>query len=133
MGKVFVVEGARTKAQHVLYIDDDASLIRIGQRLLERFGYEVSGYTNPNEAIEAVRVSPARFDVVVVDQNMPEMFGTAVAQEIAVLRSDLPIILVSGNLPPEEQLAAGTIRHRLGKPFTGEQLSAAIALALDRR
>ena len=51
-------------------------------------------------ALQAFRDSPRRFDVVLTDESMPELAGTALAGEISLLRLDLPIVLKSGELRP---------------------------------
>jgi len=125
---------AHATAGHVLYIDDELSLLRGVSRLLERLGYQATAHNVAAEALEVLRADPGRFDVVVVDQNMPTMSGTDVARALHRLRPDLPIVLVSGNLVhTDDELAAVGIRHRLDKPFTGEQLGRVLALALGRR
>ena len=68
--------------QHILYLDDDESLVLLVKRLLERRGYRVSGYTDQREALAALRADPAAFDLVVTDYNMPGMSGLDVAREV---------------------------------------------------
>ncbi|MBC7625391.1 MAG: response regulator [Aeromicrobium sp.] len=82
--------------QRILYIDDDESLVFLVHRLLERRGYRIVGYTNQREAIEALRVDPAAFDLVVTDYNMPGMSGLDVAREVRAIRADLPVAVASG-------------------------------------
>ncbi len=87
---------AASGGQHILYVDDDESLVFLVQRLLERRGYRISGYTNQREALEVLRVDPAAFDLVVTDYNMPGMSGLDVAREVRVIRADLPVAVASG-------------------------------------
>jgi CheY-like chemotaxis protein len=42
------------------------------------------------------RAAPQRFDAVLSDESMPELTGTELAREIALLRPDMPIVLMSG-------------------------------------
>jgi len=46
--------------------------------------------------LHAFRESPQRFDIVLTDKSMPELAGTAFAGEVAGLRPDVPIALMSG-------------------------------------
>jgi signal transduction histidine kinase/ActR/RegA family two-component response regulator len=80
----------------ILYLDDDESLVYLVQRLLERRGYRVSGYTDQREALDAIRADPAMFDLVVTDYNMPGMSGLDVARSARAIRADLPIAIASG-------------------------------------
>ncbi|MEQ1515579.1 MAG: PAS domain S-box protein [Usitatibacteraceae bacterium] len=82
--------------QHILYLDDDESLVLLVIRLLERRGYRVSGFTAQREALSALRADPAGFDLVVTDYNMPGMSGLDVAREVRAIRADMPVAIASG-------------------------------------
>ena len=82
--------------QHILYLDDDESLLFLLKRLLERRGYRVSCYLDQGEALAALRAKPAAFDLVVSDYNMPGMSGLDVAREVRLIRADLPVAIASG-------------------------------------
>jgi PAS domain S-box-containing protein len=90
------------KGCRLLYIDDDESLLFLVRRLLERHGYEVTGFVDARKAIEHLRAEPYAFDVVVTDYNMPYLSGLDVARAIRNIRADLPVAIVSGFV--DEQL-----------------------------
>jgi CheY-like chemotaxis protein len=100
-------EGAVTETaamgagQHILYIDDDESLVFLMKRLIERRGFRISGYTDPSEALAALRTDPHLFDLVVSDYNMPGMSGLDVAREVRAIRADLPVAVASGFIDEE--------------------------------
>src|SRR5205809_1111397 len=73
----------RGHGEHVLYVDDDETMVVLVERLLERSGYRVSGYHDAHQAIAAVRDNPQGFDFVVTDFNMPDCSGLEVAHELA--------------------------------------------------
>ena len=79
-----------------MYIDDDDTLIYMVKRMLERRGYIVSSYTDPREALKALRAAPDEFDIVVTDYNMPFLSGLDVARAVRNLRPGLPIAIASG-------------------------------------
>ncbi|MBW2681099.1 MAG: response regulator, partial [Deltaproteobacteria bacterium] len=60
------------------------------QPMIERLGYKVIARTSSIEALEAFRVNPDRFDLVITDFTMPNMTGIELAKEILKLRSDIP-------------------------------------------
>ncbi len=82
--------------KRILCVDDDESVVFLMLRLLERQGYRVSGYTDPREALAAVRADPGGFDLVVTDYNMPGMSGLDVARAVRAIRPDLPVAVASG-------------------------------------
>lgn len=117
----------------ILLLDDESSLVRIGKVLLERLGYKVAGFVEPEAALAAFRSAPGEFDIIVTDQNMPRISGLEVARAMRKLRPELPIVLVSGNglLIGSEDSIADPL-YRLGKPYTRGALSAILRKALCR-
>jgi len=117
------------KGKHLLYLDDEAAIIFLMKRLLERKGYRVSGYTEPRQALAAVRANPSEFDLVVTDYYMPGMSGLEVAQALKELRPDLPVVMASGYISEELRTKAPAvgIRELIYKPNTVEDLCEAIA------
>jgi PAS domain S-box-containing protein len=103
--------------KNILYVDDDDSLVFLVRRLLERRGYRVSSYTDQGEALAALRVDPAAFDLVITDYNMPGMSGLDVAREVRALRADLPVAVASGFVDDElrSQAAAAGVRELIYK------------------
>ncbi len=96
--------------QHILYLDDDDTLVFLVQRLLERRGYLVSAFSTQEDAIDAVRQSPAKFALLLTDYNMPGMSGIEVAKQVRALNPDLPVAVASGYITDElksEAAAAG--------------------------
>jgi PAS domain S-box-containing protein len=108
----------------VLYLDDDPVMVTMVQGLLQRSGYRVTCFEDPQLAMVTLRAQPDAFDIVVTDHNMPGLSGLDVAGEIARLRPGLPVVISSGYLS-EEMLAAATrsgVRSVMQKEFTLEQL-----------
>jgi CheY-like chemotaxis protein len=108
----------------VLYVDDEEALVALVTRTLGRLGYTVTGRTNPIEALELFRANPAAFDAVVTDLAMPQLSGFDLATRMLAIRPELPIIMTSGFVRPEDQeraLAMG-LRDLILKPDTIAQL-----------
>ena len=57
----------------VLFVDDEANILKALQRLLRNEPLNVLTATSPQEAIELLESTPAQ--VVVSDQRMPDMSG----------------------------------------------------------
>ena len=109
---------------HILFVEDEKSLAKLGEEALKRFGYEVRVCTSGSEALEAFRAEPFRFDAVVTDQTMPKMTGEVLSQELLRIRPDVPIILCTGFthlITPEKAKAIG-IRTFLMKPLLARDL-----------
>jgi CheY-like chemotaxis protein len=114
----------RAASQRVMYIDDEAALVQLTTRMLQRLGYVVEGFTHGEQAIEAFRTDPTRIDLVVTDFSMPGMSGLDLARELLAIRSDIRIVLTSGHV--SDDLVASSrrlgIRHVIYKADTVKQL-----------
>lgn len=81
------------KKGFILCVDDDPSIVRALQWLLQR-DFEVLTTTSAQEAIELVQAND--FDVVVSDQRMPVMTGVELLREVKRLRPRALRILLTG-------------------------------------
>ncbi len=110
---------------HILFVEDEESLARLGEEAMKGLGYEVMVRTSSVEALEAFRADPFRFDAVVTDQTMPHITGEALARQLLELRPDVPIILCTGfshSMTSEKAKAMG-IRAFLLKPLLIKDLA----------
>ncbi len=92
--------------RHILYLDDDDTLVFLVRRLLERRGYKVTAFTEQQQAIDALRADPQAFHLLMTDYNMPGMSGIDVARAVLAIRPDLPVAVASGYISDELQAEA---------------------------
>lgn len=120
----------RGRGQHLLYVDDEEALVMLATRSLGRLGYKVTGETDPVRALQLFRRNPGQFDVVVTDLSMPGMSGSELARQLMEIRPNIPVVMMSGYLRPEDEQEAQRlgIRDIILKPDTIEDL----AQSLDR-
>ena len=118
--------------ERILWVDDEESLVEMGQDMLSGLGYEVTTATSSKKAAELFRRRPDRFDLVITDMTMPKMTGLQLAAEIKKVRSDMPIILCSGfsDITPES-LAVSGVREFVMKPFRLEKMAMTIRRVLE--
>ena len=101
-----MADDAIAAPRHILYLDDDDTLVFLVRRLLERRGYKVTALTDQHEAIDAVRASPEGFHLLMTDYNMPGMSGVDVAREVLAINPRLPVAVASGYISDELQAEA---------------------------
>ena len=82
--------------RHILYLDDDESLVFLVRRLLELEGFKVTAFSEQSEAIAAVKADGGAFDLVITDFNMPGMNGIEVMQEMLAINPALKTAIASG-------------------------------------
>jgi CheY-like chemotaxis protein len=114
----------RGRGQRVMYVDDEEALVYLLTRTLERLGYDVVGFNDPGQALQAFQGNPAGFDVIVTDVAMPGMSGFHLARALLEIRADIPIVMTSGYVRPQDREAAQKIgvRELILKPDTLEEL-----------
>jgi len=103
LAPVNVVQG---HGRHVMYVDDDQSLVFLISRVLTRKGFVVTTFTDPHEAHAALLADPDAFDILVTDYNMPGFSGVDLLRQAKLIRPDLPVALASGYVTPELEQSA---------------------------
>jgi CheY-like chemotaxis protein len=128
-------ELSRGKGQVVMVVDDDSLLMVAAQEMLAALGYQPAGFQSGTAALKILRAEPERFDVVLIDEVMPQLSGIALAAEIRQRLPEIPILLMSGysgrDLTRRAQLAG--VDAVLRKPFLSRDIAEAIARVLPRR
>ena len=121
-------EAAQGRGQRVLYVDDEDSLVYLATRVLQRLGYEVSGFTDPGKALQEFQAHPQGFDVVVTDMSMPGMSGFNLARALLAIRADIPVLMTSGYVRAQDRETAQKlgVRDLILKPNTVEELGYAL-------
>jgi len=118
-------EASPGRGRHVLYVDDDEVMLLMVERLLQRIGYRVTCCQGTAEALEVVLAAPSAIDIVVTDYNMPGSSGLELAQALARIRPDLPVVISSGYISEELRTGAERVgvHHLLQKQNTFEELA----------
>ena len=123
---------------HVLIVDDEPFNIEIIVELLtDEGGYQISSASDGYEAITIMEAEPDAFDVILLDQMMPEMNGMEVLNKMKqhpVLRH-CPIIFQTAKRDRSsiiEGLEAGA-HYYLTKPFDDEVLRSVVKTAARER
>lgn len=115
--------------QHILLVDDEVSLVHLGEEMLAALGYEAAGYTSSVEALAAFAAEPQRFDAVLSDETMPQLSGSQMALQIRKIRPEIPIVLTSGYVGPNIAALArqSNVNELLPKPLVSRDIAKALA------
>jgi PAS domain S-box-containing protein len=116
----------------VMIVDDEPSLVELAEEMLAQLAYEPVGFGSSTAALKAFADDPHRFDLVLTDEMMPELTGTGLALEIHRLRSDVPILIMSGyvNSVDSGVARAAGVSEVLRKPLKSRDIAEALARAL---
>ncbi|MBI4774171.1 MAG: PAS domain S-box protein [Deltaproteobacteria bacterium] len=82
--------------EHILFVDDESSIVRMQKQSLERMGYAVTATDSSVEALDVFRAASDDFDLVITDMTMPGMTGDRLARAVKAIRPEIPVILCTG-------------------------------------
>jgi two-component system, OmpR family, KDP operon response regulator KdpE len=117
--------------ERIFVIDNDPQIRRVMRTTLISEGFEVEDAKTGDEALDHMR--SAKYDLVLLDINMPGMTGFETCRAIRAI-SDVPIIILtvrSAEKDKVEALDAGADDY-ITKPFGTPELLARLRAALRR-
>ncbi len=114
--------------ERILFVDDEDAVVEMTTVMLERLGYKVTSFTDPEVALNAFTETPHDFDLVITDQTMPQVTGVVLSQKMKTIRSDIPVLLCTGysHMVSAEQAKAQGIDGYVMKPLDRRELAESI-------
>jgi signal transduction histidine kinase/CheY-like chemotaxis protein len=126
--------GAKVGAR-ILLVEDNVVNTKVALKMLQRLGHRVDAAQNGIEALAALKL--ARYDVILMDCQMPEMDGFEATREIRLREGSerhTPIVAMTANAMAGDRgtcLAAGMDDY-VSKPVRLEDLAEALLRWLPR-
>jgi PAS domain S-box-containing protein len=124
----------RGGGETVLVVEDEATVLRLTQKMLERMGYVALTAGMPGEAVKTAEGHDGAIDLLITDVVLPEMSGKDLAAEIMKIRPDIRVLFMSG-------YTADVIAHQgvldegaafIEKPFTFQRLTTKVIETLGK-
>ena len=119
--------------EHILLVEDDASVRRLSKELLVRLGYSVTEAASGRAGLALGTDDTRHFDLALCDVILGDMSGPAVAEALSALRPSIRVLYMSG-YTDEAIVKTGVLdegKPFLQKPFTPMQLAKRIREVLD--
>jgi PAS domain S-box-containing protein len=124
---------AASGSETILVVEDEAAMLEVTSRILQRDGYRVIAAASGQEAIAIVERGDHDIRLMITDVVMPQMQGREVAERVAALRPDIRILYMSGYAQPllasRGTLDAGI--ELIEKPFSADVLLTRVRGVLD--
>jgi len=83
----------QSKSYRILVVDDEPSILRAYQMMLEFFGYQAAVTSAGHKALQMLDAEP--FDLVITDYSMPGMKGDELIAEVRRRMPGLRIVMVT--------------------------------------
>lgn len=120
-------------SKRILLIEDEVEMQELIKNYLLNYGYDVTAFIHPKEAIEDFKNNRSTYDIVILDLMLPEMDGFDVCKRLKSY-SDIPIIISSargdiGNKIYGFEIGADDY---LAKPYEPRELVLRIEAVLKR-
>jgi two-component system cell cycle sensor histidine kinase/response regulator CckA len=116
-------------------VDDQPFARRVAYRILSEAGYRVLEAEDAGEALEALKLTRGRVDLLIIDVIMPGLDGVELAGHVWAEWPDKRILFMSAHAA--EVLAEHGLAYLdvpfLAKPFTRDEALAKVREALERR
>jgi DNA-binding response OmpR family regulator len=121
---------AASTRPRVLVADDEAGIRDLLAKTLALAEYDVDLVPDGRAAIERLRIMP--YDLLITDLKMPGVDGLAVIREARRLRSDIPVIIITGFSTEASAIEAVNlgVSGYLTKPFRVPRVLSTAAKAL---
>ncbi len=119
--------------ERILLVEDNDEVRASTRDLLEGWGYEVVEAADAVTAEEYFQARSEAFDLVITDVVMPGRSGRELAERLTAVRSDLPVLFLSGHTEDvvlRHGLEAGAI-DLLAKPFSAAELGRRVRGAIE--
>ncbi|MDG2396050.1 MAG: response regulator [Flavobacteriaceae bacterium] len=117
----------------ILWIDDEVELLKPHILFLEERGYKMLSSNNGNDALEIIKKE--KFDIIILDENMPGLGGIETLEQIKLKKPNLPVIMVTKNEEEHimEQAIGSKISDYLIKPVNPNQILLSLKKILNHK
>jgi len=119
--------------KRMLVIDDESVVLSSCRRIFSAEGWEVVTTESPRQGLEMA--SDSRFDVILCDWRMPELNGLDVVEMLDKRAPDAAVVMITGfpSVDKATEVMKRGAMDFLAKPFTPEEITAAVQKALKRK
>jgi PAS domain S-box-containing protein len=127
------VEIRMGRGETVLIVEDEASILKLGKRILLELGYTVLAAASPGQAMETAKTHEGDIHLIITDVVMPEMNGRDLSRQIRNFYPNIKVLFMSGytaDVIAHQGVLDGGV-HFIQKPFSNKDMAAKIREVLD--
>jgi len=121
-------------SENILVVEDDNSLLKFIQKVLQSYGYTILAAENGETALRIIKKSKESISLMITDVVMPKMNGQELADKLTIIHPHIKVIYMSGYT--DDAIAHhGVLEPGLNfleKPFLPENLARMVRVVLDK-
>ena len=76
-------------------VDDEEDIVTLFTEVLNEYGYNTVGFTNPLLALEHIHRYPDKFDLIIFDYRMSPMQGCELANKISTIIQKIKMLFIT--------------------------------------
>jgi len=120
---------------HLLLVDDDPSLLKLGQEMLTSYGFSVKTAETGKKALTIFKKDPTAFDALLSDYYLPVMQGDEIIRQCKKIDPSLPSFLCSGCVQDIEDKDFKDLGKTsfIPKPIHWQQFCRQLQRSIDKR
>lgn len=123
-----VKEAPRGEGEMILLVEDEISILKLGEKILSGLGYKILSASSPGDAIRLAQKNASNIRMLITDVVMPEMNGRELATKLKSLYPGIKNLFMSG-YTANIIAARGVLEegeHFLQKPFSRVELASKV-------
>ena len=111
----------KTRYYNILLVEDEAVIALNQKKQLEKHGYEVIHSLNGKAAVEIIKKSETKIDLILMDIHMPELDGYQTSSYISS-KNEIPILGISSDFKNNITATTFGMRKMLSKHIKPKEL-----------
>jgi PAS domain S-box-containing protein len=126
-------ELVKGRGEVILLVDDEETILKMGEDMLEMLGYKVLTASTPNKALRMASEYLGKIDILMTDVLMPEMNGRNLAEQVSLTQPEIKCFYMSGyasDIVEKQGLFFEDMRF-IQKPFFLHDLARKVREVLD--
>ena len=121
-------------SETILVVEDSKTLLKITQKMLEKYGYRILTAQNGREALEVFSGHDGPIHLILTDVVMPKMGGQDLVEKIQSEKPEVKFIYMSGYT--DRAISDNGLLHKgvefIEKPFVPKNLALKVREVLDK-
>ncbi|MCK4814412.1 response regulator, partial [bacterium] len=119
------------RKERILIVDDEEAVLNLQKKQLELLGFDCD--TEPDGLRAMLRTKGARYDLVLLDINLPFISGTDLLKGFKKADHNMPVVMISGLDSSEivRKALRGGAYDFLTKPVNSDELELTVKRALE--